>query len=197
MTVRKLMHPVLAASRFARDRALHPFRRRAAYAAAARDPRPRSILVVCHGNICRSPFAEAAIRRELNGAAVRVSSAGFIGPGRQPPQNALQAAAGRGIDMTDHRSRVLEPAIVQGADLVITMDARQARDICERFGKPPGQVVPLGDFDPGSSDGRTIMDPVELPVEVFDRVYARIEMCAEQVARAILGASGSPIATSR
>lgn len=192
--MRQLLHPVLAASRRVRDRALHPFRHRAAHTAAGRLPRPESILVVCHGNICRSPFAEAAIRRQLNGTPIRVDSAGFIGPGRQPPPNALQAAAGRGIDITEHRSRVLEPAIVRAADLIITMDACQARDICHRYGKPPGQVVPLGDFDPDSSDGRTIMDPVEFPVEVFDLVYARIEKCAEQVASAVLGSSGSTVA---
>ncbi len=197
MTVRKLLHPVLSASRRIQDRALHAFRRRSARAAAARNPRPRSILVVCHGNICRSPFAEAAIRRELNGAAVSVGSAGFIGPGRQPPANALLASAGRGIDMTDHRSRILEPGIVQAADLVVTMDARQARDICQRFGKPPGQVVLLGDFDPSASQGRTIMDPVELPVETFDRVYARIERCAEELAGAILDGSGSSTTTPK
>ena len=196
MTVRKMLRPVLAASRQVRDRALHSFRRRAAHAAAASQPRPKSILVVCHGNICRSPFAEAALRREFRGTPVSVGSAGFIGPGRQPPPNALSAAAGRGIDMTNHRSRVLEPGLVRHADLVITMDLRQARDICQRYGKPPKQVVLLGDFDPKSSDGRTIMDPVDLPVEVFDRVYARIEQCAEQLAGAILGVSESSLATS-
>lgn len=196
MTVRKMLHPVLAASREARDRALHLVRRKAAHAAAATRPTPKSILVVCHGNICRSPFAEAAIRRELRGVAVSVRSAGFIGPGRQPPPNALAAAAGRGIDMTEHRSRVLDPEMVRAADLVITMDARQAQDIRERFGKAPRQVVPLGDFDPTASGARTIMDPVEHPVEVFDQVYARIEQCAKQLAGAIIGSSAAPLAPS-
>ncbi|MGH7690970.1 MAG: low molecular weight phosphatase family protein, partial [Gemmatimonadaceae bacterium] len=118
-------------------------------------------------------------------------SAGFIGPGRQSPPNALRAASGRGIDMAAHRSQVLEPGIVRAADLVITMDARQAREIRERFGKPSWQVLLLGDFDPVSSHGRTIMDPVDLSVEVFDGVYARIEQCARELARAILGSSGA------
>ncbi len=196
MTVRKILRPVLAASRQVRDRALHTLRRRAARAVATAEPRPRSILVVCHGNICRSPFAEAAIRRNLRGAPVKVASAGFIGPGRQPPPNALQAAAGRGIDMTDHRSRLLDADSVRAADLVVTMDVHQARDISQRFGKPPKQVVLLGDFDPRSSDGRTIMDPVDLPVEAFDRVYARIEQCADQLVRAILGSAEPPVGTS-
>ena len=68
------------------DRLLHNGRRRAALAALAAAGRaPASVLVICNGNIFRSPFAAAVLRRalELRGLGrVRVDSAGFAGPGR-------------------------------------------------------------------------------------------------------------------
>jgi low molecular weight protein-tyrosine phosphatase len=188
MTVKSLMRSVRNGSRRAADRLFHGFRRRAARAAAGRNPAPTSILVVCHGNICRSPFAEAAIRRALKGAPVIVESAGFIGPGRKPPENAIQAASGRGIQMEDHRSQTLGPDLVRAADLVVTMDVHQAREIRERFGKARDRVVLLGDFDPRGSGERTITDPVDGPLELFELVYARIERCADVLGGEVLTA---------
>jgi low molecular weight protein-tyrosine phosphatase len=190
MTVKSLLRAVRTGGRRATDRVLHVFRHRAA-CAAARQSGVQSILVVCHGNICRSPFAEAVLRRDLGGTSVNVLSAGFIGAGRQPPANALLAAAGRGIEMADHRSQLLEPELVRTADLILTMDARQARAIRERFGKLQAQVVLLGDFDSGSPNQRTILDPVDMPVDVFDSVYQRIERCVAVLASTMLGAPDS------
>src|SRR5881394_1021509 len=47
------------------ERVLHPLRRRKALARLRARSRPKSVLVVCHGNICRSPFAAALLAREL------------------------------------------------------------------------------------------------------------------------------------
>ena len=196
MTVKRFLRAVRDQSKRASDRALHGFRHRAARAGASRLTDARSILVVCHGNICRSPYGEAALRRDLDGTGMHVQSAGFIGPGRQPPANALQAAASRGIDMTDHRSQTLEPGLVRSSDIILTMDAGQARAICERFGKPASQVFLLGDFDPGAPAQRAIPDPVEMPVEVFDAVYSRIDQCTAVIARTVATASRSAAARS-
>lgn len=197
MTVKRFLRAVRDQSKRASDRALHGVRHRAARAAASRLTGARSILVVCHGNICRSPYGEAALRRDLDGTGMHVESAGFIGPGRQPPANALQAAASRGIDMTDHRSQMLEPELVRSADIILTMDAAQARSICERFGKPASQIFLLGDFDPGTPAQRTIPDPVEMPVEVFDAVYTRIDQCTAVLARTVANGARSGAAQSQ
>ena len=83
------------------DRLLHSGRRRAALAALAGAGRaPASVLVICNGNLFRSPFAAAVLRRalELRGLGrVRVDSAGFAGPGRPTPPDAVAAAARRGL----------------------------------------------------------------------------------------------------
>jgi protein-tyrosine phosphatase len=91
------------------------------------------IVIVCTANICRSPMAEAMIRRALrehgpDAARVIVESAGVYGhegspiaPGSAAALNAL------GIEDDGHRGRLLTPAIVGAADLVLTME-EQHRD---------------------------------------------------------------------
>ena len=78
-------------------RVLHGLRRRAALAALRRRPRVTSLLVVCHGNLCRSPFAAALLRASLAVRGVRVDSAGLSGTGRRSSPEAVVAAARFGI----------------------------------------------------------------------------------------------------
>ena len=84
-----------------------------------------SILVVCTGNICRSPMAEGILRILLRGrgvAGLAVSSAGVAawdGSGATP--EAVQAMAQNGIDITGHVARRLDPPMVEQADLVVGM----------------------------------------------------------------------------
>lgn len=163
------------------ERLLHPVRRRAARARAARRGPPRLVLVVCHGNICRSPFAAALLRRLLPGA-IGVGSAGFIGPDRSPPAEATAAAARRGVDLAAHRSRLLTPALVRAADLILVMDPAQRDAVCARFGRRPRDVLVLGDFDPEPIAARAVHDPVDQALEVFEESYARIERCVQALA---------------
>src|SRR2546427_199033 len=79
-------------------RVLHPLRRRRALALLRRHAPVRSVLVVCHGNMCRSPFAAGLLRPWLSGRGVRVDSAGFLGPGgRSPPEAVADLAALRDV----------------------------------------------------------------------------------------------------
>jgi protein-tyrosine phosphatase len=175
--------------RHAPDRLLHPLRRRTATRALRARPLPRSILVICHGNICRSPFAAALLARALGPAGVLVASAGLVSPGRACPADANIAAARRGVDLSEHRSHLLTP-LAAGADIIIVMDARQQRAVCERFGRAVGDVMLLGDLDPEAIATRAIHDPVEQPLEMFEQSYARIERCVREFLWALGRASG-------
>src|SRR5882762_10170494 len=70
------------------ERLLHPFRRRKALEALRGRARPRTLLVVCYGNICRSPMAAALLDRDLRPLGIDVQSAGFIGFNRPAPVEA-------------------------------------------------------------------------------------------------------------
>ena len=190
------------------DRLLHPLRRRAVLRGLRARPTPRTMLVVCHGNICRSPFAAWLLARTLAPAGVLVASAGFVGPGRTTPAEGVIAAARRGIDLSSHRSQLLTPVLAAEAHLIIVMDARQHRMVCERFGRAPGDVILLGDVDPQPIATRAIHDPVDQPLEAFEQSYARVERCvgvfisalrlpARSAARISQHAGGDPLQFGR
>ena len=85
-----------------------------------------SILVVCTGNICRSPIAEGMLRNAIAArfgvAAPDVSSAGTWGvEGAEATPDAVKAAAERGVVIGQHRARRLSPDRARAADLVVAM----------------------------------------------------------------------------
>jgi protein-tyrosine phosphatase len=179
---------VVRAARALTNRALHPARRRRAIE-TVRGFRPKKVMVLCHGNICRSPFAAALLARELRAAGLDtvVESAGFVGPDRPSPAFALSVAREFGVDLEPHRSRVVLPHVIQGTDLFVVMSAEQARDLSWRGMSPQSRVVVLGDFDPVAADARAILDPWNCDEAVFRESYSRIERCVRDMTRAIRG----------
>jgi protein-tyrosine phosphatase len=176
----------LRALRHLPDRGLHPFRRRAALGRLRRGGTPRSILVLCYGNICRSPYAAERLRSLLgpSDGGVRVASVGLYESGRPPPKEALAVASERGIEMGGHRSRLISDAVLHDSDLVIAVTAAHARLLRRRFRRRSG-ILLLGDLDPWPIDTRAIRDPVDQPAHVFRDVYARIDRCVEELVGAL------------
>lgn len=160
---------------------LHRYRHRRARRQLRR-ARPRSILVVCHGNICRSPYLEAVLRSLL--PEVRVSSAGLIGPGRSVPAHGISVAHRRGLDLTVHRSRLLTREVLASVDLVIVMDEAQARYLVQAVGILEDRVIIAGDLDPMAGT-RGIRDPWLEPLDVFETSYARLDRCGAALAESL------------
>jgi protein-tyrosine phosphatase len=87
---------------------------------------PLRVLMVCWGNICRSPTAEGILRHlaEQRGVAVEVDSAGTSDEhrGSPPDRRAIAEAARRGIDISDQRSRQIKRSDFDDFDLILTAD---------------------------------------------------------------------------
>jgi protein-tyrosine-phosphatase len=165
---------------------LHTRRRRAAQVQLAK-LKPRSVLFVCHGNICRSPFAAAAFVRSCPPKiprSMKVASAGFIGPDRPAASQALVTALRFGVDISAHRSALVTSQSLESADLIVVMSEEQARDIRARV-KPSTVVLVLGDLDPEPAHRRTILDPWGGPDAAFEASYQRIDRCVGELARII------------
>ena len=178
------MAELLARLRRVPRRVVHRLCRQRALNALRRRPRFGSLLVVCRGNVCRSPFAAALLRR-LSRNQVQVDSVGFTAPGRPPPPEAVTAAARHGVDLSVHRSQLVTAEAARAADLIDVMDLTQRHEICIRFGRTERDVLVLGDLDPQPIETRIIRDPVRQPLAVFEQTYARIERCVRELARAI------------
>jgi low molecular weight protein-tyrosine phosphatase len=96
-----------------------------------------AILVVCSGNICRSPIAEGLLRRalerRLDDDAPAVGSAGTIAVDGAPAMpESVEAARERGVDIETHAARRLTPDLIDGADLIVGM-AAEHRDAVGRL----------------------------------------------------------------
>jgi protein-tyrosine-phosphatase len=93
-----------------------------------------SILVVCTGNICRTPLAEGFLkehlRRRFPEQRIDVSGAGVIArDGHPATDEAIEAAWEREVDISSHRARRLHPNLVEGADLALGMAEEHAEEM--------------------------------------------------------------------
>jgi protein-tyrosine-phosphatase/predicted ATP-grasp superfamily ATP-dependent carboligase len=131
----------------------------------------RSVLFVCRGNICRSPFA-AKVLNELR-PEIESLSAGFIAvQGRQSPASAVEAAAKFNIDLRDHRSSVITRDKVASADVVFVFDVLNEADFAREFPEFVGKLHYLGALD--TRGNVEIHDPFGATPEKFSTTYQRI-----------------------
>jgi protein-tyrosine phosphatase len=171
-----------------RDRALHPLRARTARE-NLKGRRVRNVLVLCYGNICRSPLLQVSLLKHLAERGrrdIRVRSAGFVGPGRSSPDLAISVAGAMGYDLRSHRSVLLSANDLQWTDLIIVMSGDQATDVRWRGAPAHVPVVVLGDMDPEPIEGRTIADPWNGDESAFRSSYRRIDRCAEELAKILV-----------
>jgi protein-tyrosine-phosphatase len=179
---RKAVSRVYQATRNLPDRVLHRRRHSLALSRLSARPRPRRILVICHGNICRSPYLQAVLQRHL--PDVRVMSGGFVGKGRPVPPFSLSLSAKKGLDLSRFRSQSITMEQMKTADLIVVMDASQARHVAKAFGVAAPLIVVAGDLDPAVA-GRTIRDPWNQPIDVFEASFDRLDRCAAALLAAL------------
>jgi protein-tyrosine phosphatase len=91
------------------------------------------ILLVCLGNICRSPMAEGILRNMIQeqalGWTTDSAGTGNYHVGEQPDKRAMKAMKDRGIDITDLRARHLRASDFEEFDLLLAMDASNLRNM--------------------------------------------------------------------
>lgn len=162
------------------DGRLHASRRKRALS-VIRDRRPTRLLFVCLGNICRSPFAEAlAVNRGLVAQSV-----GFIGPGRNPPHEAIDAARRCGVEHGDHVSREITREDIAETDLIVVFDRFNVRRMRSAYPAALSKTIWLGDLDPVWTGKRAIIDPWGRGNDFFDRTFERIERCMDELTSAL------------
>ena len=144
---------------------------------------PYHILFVCTGNICRSPMAEGMLKKMLPNdlqSKVRVSSAGTHAADGLPAEpHAVKAMSEVSIDLSEHRSQMIGPEIVSGADLIIVMETFHGTELQDFAGAGKLPIRLIGTF--GSQAGFT-----ELP-DPYGGDLARYRTTAMQIRDCLTG----------
>jgi protein-tyrosine phosphatase len=138
----------------------------------------RRVLVICHGNICRSPFA--GVDLATRNTHVEVRSAGLAaGTGKPAEPGACRTARKFGIELADHASQPLRDEDVEWADLILAMQGRHPAAIQRRWPQGAQKVRLLGDFLDASPFA--IEDPWGQDDPIFGTVFSRIVQANERL----------------
>ncbi len=149
-------------------------------------PAIRSVLVVCMGNLCRSPMAAALIvkRAHERSHRLRVTSAGIAASVGQPsPTTVVALMERRGFDISRHRAQQLTAALARRHDLMLVMDETQQAFVELHWPDLKGKVHRLGAWR-----DEDVADPYGLTEQCYADCLGRIEACVADWERAWWGA---------
>jgi protein-tyrosine phosphatase len=129
----------------------------------------QNILVLCIGNICRSPMAEGLLKQALPGKTIRSAGlSALIGKPADP--FSVQVMAERDIDISAHRAQNISARLVSEADLILVMDLEQKRHVETQYVGSRGKVFricELSKLDVG--------DPYREGIESFRTAFNLID----------------------
>ncbi len=146
-----------------------------------------NLLVVCLGNICRSPMAEGALRARLASSPlagrVQVDSAGTGGwhAGEPPDRRAIACARGHGVDISGQRARQLSAADFDAFDWILCADRANLRDVLRLAPADRRDRVALLLEWAGIAPGSDVPDPYTGGPEDFQQVWRLVDSAAQAV----------------
>lgn len=134
------------------------------------------IIVVCTGNICRSPMAEALLRARLGKRVQRIASAGtgaLVGYPADPM--AVEVAAEHGLDLAEHRAQQATLPLLASMDLILTLDQTHSDWLNRQYPQLRGRVHKILKW----RENADVEDPFRRPREAFEKAFDDIEAGVE------------------
>ncbi|MGB2247481.1 MAG: protein tyrosine phosphatase [Alcanivorax sediminis] len=128
------------------------------------------VLVICDGNICRSPTVAEMLQKLKPELAI--SSAGLVGlEGHDMEPTAREVAMNNGLDCGTHSARKLTSEMCRDSDLILVMESRQKDRLSQKFPEASGKAFLLTHWN-GKND---IPDPFKRGRDAFERIYPMMD----------------------
>jgi protein-tyrosine phosphatase len=190
-------HPIVLALRGVARHVIWTLR----LATTANPPLPtgvRSVLFVCKGNICRSPFAAFQadrLAREMGPALLNTSAGLRPSQADACPPDAVAVAGAYGHDMSAWRPVLLTDELMASHDLVVVMEASQLEAVRRRWPAHRGKTVLLSLFGPVPADAwarLNIADPFGRNAAAFESCYTRIDLALRDLFAQLHKTAGNP-----
>jgi protein-tyrosine-phosphatase len=147
------------------------------------DEKKKTLLFICTGNTCRSPMAVGLLKKMAGPDTYRILSAGTAAADGLPPSRyASEVMREEEVDISDHRSRVVEADLLEEADEVLVMTESHRRQIADWFRSYAKKTRLLRDFDPvrDDPDYPNVPDPMGLGKEAYMRCKEMIKRSLER-----------------
>nr|BAT24264.1 protein tyrosine phosphatase [Klebsiella sp. 265(1)] len=133
-----------------------------------------SILVICTGNICRSPLGERYLRKMLPGKRIDSAGTGAL-VGHAADESASKIAALNGLSLDGHQGRQLIPSVAREYDLILAMEKVHLEYVSRIAPEVRGKTMLFGHW----LGQREIPDPYRKSEEAFVSVYSLIEQAGK------------------
>jgi protein-tyrosine-phosphatase len=146
------------------------------------------VLVVCHGNIIRSPFAARLIDRLLadRSRTIAIASAGLTAQAGRPSHTlAIETAAPLCVDLRDHAARRLTPDDVADADAILVMDVDQRLAVSRLHPSAATKTFLLASL--AADTPLEVRDPIDGDASVFQTCYEHITRAVQPLVRVLAG----------
>ena len=149
------------------------------------------VLIVCSGNMCRSPLAAAELRRALLEAGVRgtrVHSAGTVASaGVAASEPAIEVAEHEGLDISYHRSTPLSQDLIHRSDLVVVMEKEHLNEVLRLAPEAGGKSILLSEFAAGAERGKDVTDPYGASYVFYEQIFFYMKPMLARLARWLSG----------
>ena len=131
----------------------------------------KNVMIVCVGNICRSPMGEVLLQHHCPQLNVFSSGIGAL-VGKSADPMACELMEQKGIDLSQHCAQQINTVLVSASDLILTMEKKHVDAIQAKFPEARGKVHLIGKWD----DNKEVPDPYRKNDDAFISALALIEM---------------------
>ncbi|CAM3605149.1 protein tyrosine phosphatase [Rouxiella silvae] len=141
-----------------------------------------SVLVICTGNICRSPTAERRLRQLLPGLKIDSAGVGAL-VGHQADEQASRTAEKYGLSLEGHSGRQFSAQLARQYDLILVMERSHVEQVTQQATEARGKTLLLGHW----LNKKEIPDPYRQSQEAFEYVYQLIDQACQSWSKKLGG----------